>query len=118
MLVRRPIVLGRVRTGLYLDVRNLFNRENIVAVRRDTGSPFATNEIIEAMAEEAYAANPYAIPYESPRYRPAADLDGNGRIEGRGELFPLYVSAARDVSQPVFFYGPPRLVRFGVEVLF
>jgi outer membrane receptor protein involved in Fe transport len=118
MLIRRPIVLGRVRTGLYLDVRNLFNRENIVAVRRDTGSPFATNEIIETMAEEAYAANPYAIPFESPRYRPAADLDGNGRIEGRGELFPLYVSAARDVSQPVFFYGPPRLVRLGVEVIF
>ena len=118
MMLRRPIVLGRVRTGLYLDVRNLFNRENIVAVRRDTGSPFATTEIIEAMAEEAYAANPYAIPFESPRYRPAADLDGNGRIEGRGELLPLYVSAARDVSQPVFFYGPPRLVRLGVEVIF
>jgi hypothetical protein len=66
MLVRRPIVLGRVRTGLYLDVRNLFNRENIVAVRRDTGSPFATTEIIEQMAEEAYAANPYVFRSNPP----------------------------------------------------
>jgi hypothetical protein len=46
------------------------------------------------------------------------DTRSDGRIEGRGELFPLYVSAARDVSQPVFFHGPPRLVRLGVEVLF
>ena len=49
------------------------------AVRRYTGSPFATSEIIETMAEEAYAANPYAIPYESPRYRPAADLEAMSR---------------------------------------
>jgi hypothetical protein len=118
MLVRRPIMLGRVQTGVYLDVRNLFNRQNIVAVRRDTGSPFATEEMLEQMAEEAYAANPSAIPYESPRYRPAADIDGNGRIEGRNELYPLFLSAARDVSQPVFFYGAPRLVRLGAEVIF
>jgi hypothetical protein len=118
MLVRRPIMLGRVRTGVYLDVRNLFNRENVVAVRRDTGSPNATNEIVEQMAEEAYLANSSPIPYESPRYRPSADADGNGRIEGRNELYPLFLSAARDMTQPVFFYGPPRLVRLGAEVIF
>ena len=33
-------------------------------------------------------------------------------------LFPLYVSAARDYSQPLFAYGPPRLVRLGVELFF
>ena len=118
MLIRRPIMLGRVQTGVYLDVRNLFNRQNVVAVRRDTGSPYATDQMVEAMAEAAYVANPSSIPYESPRYRSAADIDGNGRIEGRNELYPLFLSAARDVSQPVFFFGPPRLVRLGAEVIF
>jgi len=31
---------------------------------------------------------------------------------------PLYLAAARDFVQPVFAYGPPRLVRVGVEVVF
>jgi hypothetical protein len=118
ILIRRPIMLGRVQTGFYLDVRNLLDRQNVIAVRRDTGSPEATAEIIDAMAEAAYAANPYAIPYESPRYRPSADLDGNGVIAGRNELMPLFTAAARDVTQPVFYYGETRLVRLGVEVIF
>ena len=87
----------------------------MVARRR---SPYATGEMVEAMAEAAYVANSSAIPYESPRYRASADIDGNGRIEGRNELYPLFLSAARDVSQPVFFFGPPRLVRLGAEVIF
>jgi hypothetical protein len=70
------------------------------------------------MAEAAYEANPNAIPYESPRYRPSADLDGNGVISGRNELLPLFTDAARDVTQPVFYYGETRLVRLGVEVIF
>ena len=48
----------------------------------------------------------------------AADLDGNGLIEGRGELYPLFLAAARDYSQPLFSYGAPRLFRLGVELLF
>ena len=38
LLVRRPLRLGGARGGIYLDVRNLLNRRNIVAVRRDTGA--------------------------------------------------------------------------------
>jgi hypothetical protein len=30
----------------------------------------------------------------------------------------MYVAAARDYTQPVFAYGPPRLARLGVELLF
>jgi hypothetical protein len=118
LLVRRPIQLGRTRGGIYLDVRNLLNRQNIVAVRRDTGLPRPTEEAIQQLAEDAYAANSGAIPYESPRYRASADLDGDGYVSGRGELFPMYVAAARDYTQPVFAYGPPRLARVGVELLF
>jgi outer membrane receptor protein involved in Fe transport len=118
LLVRRPLRLGGTRGGLYVDVRNLLGRRNIVAVRRDTGVPEPDDLTVEAMAEQAYLDNPGPIPFESARYRAHADLDGNGSVEGRDELFPLYLAAARDFTPPVFAYGPPRLFRLGVELLF
>ncbi len=118
LLVRRPIKLGGTTGGIYLDIRNLLNRRNIVAVRRDTGEPHADDSAIELMAEQAYEANSSAIPFESARYRPEADLNGDGFVAGREELFPMYLDAANDYAQPIFAYGPPRLARLGVELLF
>jgi outer membrane receptor protein involved in Fe transport len=118
LLIRRSIRLGGTTGGIYLDIRNLLNRRNVIAVRRDTGEPQATEEAIQLMAEEAYAADPSAIPFESQRYRPEADLDGDGFIAGRDELFPMYLEAATDYAQPIFAYGTPRLARVGVELLF
>lgn len=119
LLVRRGLRLaGGWRGSVYLDVRNLLNRRNIESVRRETGTPYVTPQGLDSLAEQAFAAHPEPIPYESPRYRAFADLDGNGLIEGRGELFPLFQSAARDYSQPLFSYGAPRLFRLGVELLF
>jgi hypothetical protein len=117
-LLRRPIRFGRVGGSLYLDVRNVLNRRNLVAVRRDTGKPVLDEAAVQALATTAYNANPAPIPYESSRYRSWADLDHNGLVEGQSELLPLYLAAARDISQPLFFYGPPRLFRFGVELSF
>ena len=37
---------------------------------------------------------------------------------GREELFPMYLAAATDYTQPIFAYGPPRLARLGIELLF
>ena len=31
---------------------------------------------------------------------------------------PLFLAAARDFAQPLFAYGPPRLMRLGVEFVF
>jgi outer membrane receptor protein involved in Fe transport len=118
LLVRRALKLGGTEGGIYLDVRNLLNRRNVVAVRRDTGLPQPDSAAVDLLAETAYQAHPEAIPYESARYRASADLDANGFVEGRAELFPLYLAAARDYTQPVFAYGPPRLARLGVELLF
>ena len=118
LLVRRPLRLGGARGGVYLDLRNLLNRRNIVAVRRDTGDPGLTVAGIDSLAEAAYQAHPEAIPFESARYRAFADTDGDGYVSGREELYPLYQAAARDFTQPLFAYGPPRLVRLGVEFLF
>ena len=118
LLVRRPLRLGGTRGGVYLDVRNLLNRRNIVSVRRDTGQPGLTAMGIDSLAEAAYQAHPEEIPFESARYRAYADSDGDGYVAGREELFPLYQAAARDFTQPLFAYGPPRLVRLGLEFLF
>jgi len=118
LLVRRPVRLGRTLGGIYLDMRNLLNQRNVVAVRRDTGEPQPNDAAIARLAEAGYAAHPETIPYDSSSYRRNADLNGDGMIAGREELFPMYVSAARDYSQPLFAYGPPRLVRLGVELFF
>jgi hypothetical protein len=118
LLIRRPIRLGGALGGIYLDVRNLLDRRNIVAVRRDSGTPFVTEDAIEQMAEAAYAEHPEPIPFESTRYRPGADVNRDGFVAGQEELMPMYLAAARDFTQPIFAYGPPRLVRLGVEFLF
>ena len=118
LLVRRPFTLGRTTGGIYLDVRNLLNHRNIVAVRRENGQTQAGDRTIMRLAEDAYAAHPEPIPYESSRYRAWADLNRDGYVADRAELFPMYEAAARDFTQPLFTYGPPRLVRLGFEVLF
>lgn len=118
MLLRRPVRFGRVNGGLYLDIRNLTNRANQPSVRRDTGLPTPSNATITRLADDAYNANPGAIPYESPRYRRWADLNSDGVLSGRSELYPLYLSAAKDYTAPLFVYGPPRSIRFGLEVVF
>ncbi|HEX6644171.1 MAG TPA: TonB-dependent receptor [Gemmatimonadales bacterium] len=117
MLLRRPLTLGGMRGSVYMDVRNLLGRRNVVAVRRDTGEPSPDIQTIETMAQDAFERNPDRIPYESPRYRTHADVDGNGYVEGP-ELLEMYRAAARDLTQPIFAYGAPRLARVGIEILF
>ncbi|MGD2136289.1 MAG: TonB-dependent receptor, partial [Gemmatimonadales bacterium] len=118
VFARRTLVLGGLRFGFYVDVRNVTDRRNVVAVRRDSGTPTASAAIRAAIADAAYQAHPEPIPYESSRYRPWADTDGDGLISGPDELVPLYERAADDFTQPLFFYGPPRLARLGVEIAF
>ncbi len=117
LLLRRPFRLRGMEGSFYVDVRNLLNRRNIIAVRRDTGKPQLDEASIQQLANDAFLANPAPIPYESPRYRSWADQDHNGYVEGT-ELQALYLAATRDFVQPMFFYGAPRLLRLGIEVGF
>lgn len=117
VLARRPFRVRGVTGSLYADVRNLLGRRNVVAVRRDTGSPAQTDQAILDAAQAAMNLHPEPIPYESNRYRAAYDGDQNGLIEGP-ELLAAYTDAARDFFQPLFFYGPPRLIRIGAEITF
>ncbi|MGH7608314.1 MAG: TonB-dependent receptor [Gemmatimonadales bacterium] len=118
LLLRRPVRVAGREGSVYVDVRNLLNRRNVVAVRRDTGEPDLGPQQIAALAERAYQAHPEAIPYESPRYRAFADLDGNGLIAEHAELYPMFLAAAQDYTQPLFSFGPPRMFRLGFELLF
>jgi TonB dependent receptor len=118
LLLRRPLHVRGVKGGVYVDARNLLDRRNVAALRRDTGQPAIDAAGLEALAQAAYNAHPEPIPYESPRYRGWADLDHDGFVAGAAELMPLYLAAARDFTQPLFVYGPPRLVRLGVELRF
>ncbi len=117
-LLRRPLALLGARGSVYVDVRNLLNARNVVAVRRDTGMPGLGSAGIAASAAAAYAAHPEPIPYESPRYRAWADKNGDGLVAGADELMPLFLAAAADYYQPLFAFGPPRLLRLGVELIF
>jgi hypothetical protein len=118
VLLRRDFPIGGTRLSVYADMRNLTNRRNVIAVRRDSGQPEPTDEVVASMAQDAYAANPDPIPYESTRYRAWADVDRDGLVSGAAELLPLYEQAARDFTRPLYFYGPPRLVRLGIEIAF
>lgn len=118
LFVRRPFALLGRRGSVYLDLRNVLNTRNVISVRRETGSPFMTDTLIAQAALRAYNAHPEAIPYESPRYRAAADLDQNGLVDGYDELYPQYLAAARDAFAPTFAYASPRLVRLGLELVF
>jgi outer membrane receptor protein involved in Fe transport len=118
LLLRRPVRIHGVNGSLYFDARNLINTRNQTSVRRDTGTPNADSSTVTALATAAYNAHPEPIPYESPRYRRFADLNADGVISGATELMPLYLAAARDFTSPLFVYGPPRIVRFGLEIVF
>lgn len=116
-LLRRPFRVRGLRGTMYLDIRNITNRRNLVAVNRVTGEPGLGGVGEARAATDAFNAHPEAIPYESPRYRAWADANQDGQVAGT-ELQVLYLSAARDFYQPLFAYGPPRLVRLGFEVIF
>jgi hypothetical protein len=114
LLIRRPLRLKGLEGSFYVDMRNVLNTRNVIGVRRDTGTPVLNEDGIQALADQQFSANPTPIPYESPRYRVWADRDGDGYVQGQ-ELRDLYLAATRDFVQPIFFYGAPRLVRFGIE---
>jgi hypothetical protein len=109
-LLQRRFSLGPFQANIYIDARNILDRRS--------GADLPPASAIEAMAQQAYARAPGSIPYESPRYRAAADLDGNGRVEGATELLPQFRQAARDYAVPITSYVTPRTARLGLAITF
>ena len=99
---------------LVLDVRNLLDQRNIVALRRDTGGLAPSLETVEGLAAESTTAS-FPIPRESERYSPLADLDGDGLIV-ESEFDAARLGAAIDRNDPSLLFGPGRYILLGLEI--
>ena len=99
---------------LVAEGRNLLDRENVLAVRRSTGtlSP-SDSEVFDPLAEGI--SQP--IPLESPRYSVLADLNRDGLIDP-DEYARVRLAASLDRFDPSLFFGEPLQLRLGVEVEF
>ncbi|NIR44065.1 MAG: TonB-dependent receptor [Gemmatimonadetes bacterium] len=98
------------------DGRNLLNRDNIIALRRDTGTLAPPTAELEAIADEIpFDFQP--IPLESPNYSANVDLDGSGLITA-DEMRTGRLAAALDRNDPSLFFGSGSAMRLGIEVRF
>ena len=97
------------------DGRNLLDRENVIAVRRDTGGFGPTLPALRALADAMPV--PPDIPAESPLYSAGIDLDGSGIIT-QNEFRLARTAAALSRFDPSLYFGEPRQLRLGIEVTF
>jgi hypothetical protein len=113
-----PRVPGCERCGarVVLEVKNLLDRDNVIALRRDTG---LIGPSLEAVQDQIAApvSSTFPIPRESDRYSSSIDADGDGLIS-QGEFSAARFAAAVDRNDPSLFFGPPRQLRVGLEVTF
>ncbi len=98
------------------DARNVTGRDNVIALRRDTGGlgPPA-DQVNDVMNEIPLGADP--IPRESRLYNPLGDLDGNGLITAP-EMRTARLAAELDRNDPSLFYGEASQLRLGLELVF
>ncbi|HSG80978.1 MAG TPA: TonB-dependent receptor [Gemmatimonadota bacterium] len=99
-----------------LDGRNIMDRNNVIALRRDTGSLAPSVEQLATTAGTVPEDMP-PIPLESPGYSAQIDLDRNGLITA-DEMRDGRFAAALDRQDPSLFFGPGRSLRIGIEVQF
>jgi hypothetical protein len=100
---------------LTADGRNLLDRENVIAVRRDTGGLGPSLPAVRALADAMPV--PADIPAESPLYTAGIDLDSNG-IVTQSEFRLARTAAALSRFDPSLYFGEPRQLRLGIEVSF
>jgi hypothetical protein len=98
------------------DGRNVFNRKNILALRRENASLAPTLAEVQKLANTGPNL-PRPIPRESPGYSRLVDLNRDGFITN-DEYRTARFAAALDRFDPSLYYGEARQVRLGVEVVF
>ena len=99
-----------------VDGRNIINRKNIQALRRENGSLTPTYAEVTRLANAA-ADLPRPIPRESALYSALVDLNADGLITN-DEYRTARLAAAIDRFDPSLYYGEPRQVRLGLEIIF
>lgn len=107
---------GSCSLRLFAEGRNVLGRDNVIALRRDTGSLAPQVEDLRAVASET-PDDMAPIPIESPRYSGDIDLDNDGLVTA-GELEIARFAAALDRNDPSLFFGPARELRLGLEIEF
>jgi hypothetical protein len=111
-----PRVCARCRWRAVADGRNIFNRKNVIALRRENGSLAPTFSQVQGLVSAAGdLLEP--IPRESPAYSSRIDLDRDGRITNT-EFRTARLAAAVDRFDPSLYYGEARQMRLGIEVVF
>jgi hypothetical protein len=115
---RLPSLPGCERCGarLLLEVKNALGRDNIIALRRTTGTIAPTLADVQQLAASP-STTTFPIPRESERYTATVDLDANGLIE-ESEFETARFAAALDRNDPSLFFGSARQLRVGLEVTF
>ncbi len=98
------------------DVRNVTGRENVIALRRDTGTLAPSAEDLQRIASEV-PGDIKPIPRESSDYSALVDLNRDGLITA-DELRTGRFAAALDRSDPSLYFGSARALRLGIEVAF
>ncbi|MGD8826608.1 MAG: TonB-dependent receptor, partial [Myxococcales bacterium] len=98
------------------DARNLTGRENVIALRRDTGTLAPSAEDLQRVASEV-PDDIKPIPRESPDYSALVDLNRDGLITA-DELRTGRFAAALDRSDPSLYFGSAQAFRLGIEVAF
>ena len=107
---------GRCRWRALADGRNVFNRKNIIALRRETASLAPTLAEVERLSRVAGNLGE-PIPRESPNYTRLIDLNRDGYITS-AEFNTARFAAALDRFDPSLYYGEARQLRLGIEVVF
>ncbi len=112
----RLALCDRCRTRIIFDSRNITGRDNVIALRRDTGGLGPTAEEVREAANDI-PTNMQPIPRESSLYNPTVDLNGDGLLTA-AELRSARVAAQLDRNDPSLYFGEARQFRLGIEVIF
>jgi hypothetical protein len=107
---------GNCTWRLVADGRNILNRNNIVALRSNTGLVAPTLAQVQTLANSLPVPTE-SIPRESPSYVITLDSDGDGLITPQ-EAQAGRFAAALDRFDPTLFFGESRQLRLGIEVTF
>jgi carboxypeptidase family protein len=109
-------VCSHCRWRAIADGRNIFNKKNIIALRRENGALAPTFSQVQGLVD-GLANLTEPIPRESPSYSSRIDLDHDGMINNT-EYRTARLAAALDRFDPSLFFGEARQLRLGIEVVF
>jgi hypothetical protein len=99
-----------------VDTRNIFGWNNVLGLRRESGTVAPTFEQVQQLANTVPLPSA-PVPAESPLYVRRLDSDDDGVISV-DEMQRGRFAAALDRYDPTLFYGERRALRLGLEVAF